>query len=350
MMIGLSLAVTSAGVSGSQSLAAEKIAAESAGMSVNFLDMSLLIKDTVTPANNFNGNANSKLTNGGTPTKWVRNSSGVWTSGTDLRTAYSSSSAALGLYSETAATNLFVSPRAPATQGVSVTAQAYTLSFDGTGTITLSGASTAGPLVGTGANDRVSLTFTPSVGTLTLTVSGTMDFVQLETGTISTTFTETTRTQDNVTLATSLFQIDPGAAHTVVCSFNSLAANAPANQNIITLNDNSANNRTTFFESTGGLIGQRVTSAGSSTVSASSASGVGTGGIIAARIAPNDYALYYNGAQITTDATVTMPASYTKLSFGVAETSGGQLNNTIKWAVVLPRGMDNTELTAISTP
>ena len=66
------------------------------------------------------------------------------------------------------------------TQSVATKAQAYVLSFWGTGTVTLSGTSTAGPLVGTGAGNRVSLTFTPTAGTLTLTVSGSVTNAQLE--------------------------------------------------------------------------------------------------------------------------------------------------------------------------
>jgi hypothetical protein len=81
---------------------------------------------------------------------------------------------------ESAATNVFLNSATGVTQSISVTAQAYTLSFYGTGTITLSGVSTAGPLVGTGANNRVSLTLTPTAGSLTLTVSGTTTNVQLE--------------------------------------------------------------------------------------------------------------------------------------------------------------------------
>ena len=69
-----------------------------------------------------------------------------------------------------------------ATQSRAVTAVGHTLSFTGTGSITLSGASTAGPLVGTGANDRVSLTFTPTAGSLTLTVSGSVTKGQLNLG------------------------------------------------------------------------------------------------------------------------------------------------------------------------
>jgi len=78
------------------------------------------------------------------------------------------------------------------TQSVTVTAVAHTLSFYGTGTITLSGASTAGPLVGTGAYpQRVSLTFTPTAGSLTLTVTGSCKFVQLEVGSFASSFIPT---------------------------------------------------------------------------------------------------------------------------------------------------------------
>jgi len=82
------------------------------------------------------------------------------------------------------------------TQSVTVAAVQHTLSFQGTGTVTLSGASTAGPLVGTGASDIVSLTFTPSAGSLTLTVTGTVEVAQLETGAIRTTYQRVTNRFD----------------------------------------------------------------------------------------------------------------------------------------------------------
>jgi hypothetical protein len=84
--------------------------------------------------------------------------------------------------------NILVGTATLATQTRVVTAAQHTLSFRGTGTVTLTGASTSGPLVGTGANDIVSLTFTPTAGNLTLTVSGTVNDAQLELGAVRTAY------------------------------------------------------------------------------------------------------------------------------------------------------------------
>lgn len=88
--------------------------------------------------------------------------------------------------------NLLLNSAILSTQAVPTVAQPYTLSFIGTGTVTLSGTSTAGPLVGTGATNRVSLTFTPTAGQLTLTVSGTVEQAQLEQRSQVTAYTPTT--------------------------------------------------------------------------------------------------------------------------------------------------------------
>lgn len=98
-------------------------------------------------------------------------------------------------------TNLVYPSATATTQVRAVTAVKHTLSFYGTGTVTLSGAF-SGSLVGTGANDRVSLTFTPTAGDLTLTVSGTVTDWQLEAGSNATSYIPTvtgsvTRNNDN---------------------------------------------------------------------------------------------------------------------------------------------------------
>lgn len=87
-------------------------------------------------------------------------------------------------------TNLVYPSATATTQVRAVTAVEHTLSFYGTGTVTLSGAF-SGSLVGTDANNRVSLTFIPTAGNLTLTVSGTVTDWQLEAGSNATSYIPT---------------------------------------------------------------------------------------------------------------------------------------------------------------
>jgi len=118
----------------------------------------------------------------------------------------------LGLLVEEARTNLLLNSGTLSTQSATVTAVAHTLHFTGTGTITLTGASAAGPLVGTGTGEanRVSLTFTPTAGSLTLTVSGTVTNAQLEAGAFRTSYIATagataTRAADVASITGSAF-------------------------------------------------------------------------------------------------------------------------------------------------
>jgi hypothetical protein len=108
------------------------------------------------------------------------------------------------LEAEQQRTNLVFPSATATTQTRTVTATAHTLTFYGTGSVTLSGVAT-GTLTGTGANDRVALTFTPTAGSLILTVTGTVTNWQLEPGTFSSTYIPTTtaavtRLKDDVTL------------------------------------------------------------------------------------------------------------------------------------------------------
>jgi hypothetical protein len=97
----------------------------------------------------------------------------------------------LGLLIEEQRQNLLLNSATLATQDVTVTAVAHTLSFYGTGTVTLSGTHSA-TVVGTGAYPtRTTLTFTPTAGTLTVTVSGTVQYANLEAGSFATSWIPT---------------------------------------------------------------------------------------------------------------------------------------------------------------
>lgn len=109
-----------------------------------------------------------------------------------------------GITIEAASTNLVLNSTTLSTQSVTVTSGVqYTCSFYGTGTITLSGAYSA-VMTGTGAFKLTKLTFTTSTTSVTLTVSGTVSYGQLELGTkatsrIITTGTSVTRAADVIT-------------------------------------------------------------------------------------------------------------------------------------------------------
>lgn len=77
------------------------------------------------------------------------------------------------------------------TQSVTLSAVPYTLSFYGTGSVAISGGHSA-TVVGSGAYPaRQTYTFTPTAGSTTFTVTGTVQFAQLEAGVFPTSFIPT---------------------------------------------------------------------------------------------------------------------------------------------------------------
>lgn len=100
-------------------------------------------------------------------------------------------------------TNRLLNSETVVNQSITTTNVPITLSFYGTGTINLSG-SFAGSLVGTGVNNRVNLTFTPTSGTLNISVVNSVKKGQLEQGSYLTSYIPTlvsavTRNTDIIT-------------------------------------------------------------------------------------------------------------------------------------------------------
>lgn len=138
----------------------------------------------------------TRTTNATNPATYI-DSSGAITAATNNQPRFDYDPVTLvckGLLIEESRTNSLLNTDLLSTQIVTVTAAARTLSFYGTGSVTLSGTHTA-VVSGTGAYPtRTTYTFTPTDGALTLTVSGTVQYAQLEAGAFATSYIPTTST------------------------------------------------------------------------------------------------------------------------------------------------------------
>lgn len=246
-----------------------------------------------------------------------------------------------------------------ATQNVTVAAVAHTLTFYGTGTVTLSGVSTAGPLVGTGAYpSRASLTFTPTAGTLTLTVTGTVQFAQLEAGAFATSFipsaaSQVTRAADSASMIGNNF------ARWYNQTEGTLFANYYQNDGLasggglLALSDNTNNNRILLTadgaSSSSIQPGMYVTAAGASQVAI--VAGTGTQNSfnkLTGAYATNDFACSFNGATVVDDASGVIPV-VDRAYIGAGATGATPINGTIARIAYYNRRLANTELQAITS-
>jgi hypothetical protein len=133
------------------------------------------------------------------------------------------------------------------TQTVTVTAAPWTISFYGTGSITLSGAHVA-TITGTSNTARTALTFTPSAGSLLCTVSGTAKWANCEIGSFATSFIPTagataTRAADIAVISGTAFS-DFYRQGIGTILLDSALANNPANStfpHILSISDGAYN-------------------------------------------------------------------------------------------------------------
>lgn len=124
--------------------------------------------------------------------KYVINSSGDLEAVPSGTLAFDYASGRRRMVLEGQSTNLVYPSAAPtAAFTLTVTAQPYTVSFWGTGSVVLSGTHSAS-VTGTGTSARTTYTFTPTAGSLTLTPSGSVTRLQLEATSMATSYIDTT--------------------------------------------------------------------------------------------------------------------------------------------------------------
>ncbi len=260
------------------------------------------------------------------------------------------------LNSSLAGTNL-------ATQNVTVTAVAHTLSFYGTGQIVLSGTSSA-TVVGDGAYPtRKTLTFTPTAGTLTLTVTGTVQYAQLEIGSFATSFIPTaasqvTRAADVATIQGSnffswvnqnegsLFSIGQGYAGTTVGNGNAaptLCSLFDALYRSINMfrNDSGGSGRPSYTINPLNAEALIIAPVGVTFNTGLSLS-------LAGAYKLNDAAFAVSNSLVGTDTSVTLPLTSSFQIGRLGSTNTGYWNGTIKQISYFPQRLSNDVLKGLT--
>jgi hypothetical protein len=261
--------------------------------------------------------------------------------------------AAKGLLIEEQRTNLLLQSDTLSTQNVATTAVATTLSFYGTGTVVLSGTST-GTLVGTGAYpNRVSLTVTPTAGTLTLTVTGSVRFANLEAGAFATSYIPTTSAQAtraaDVAVMTGTnfstwYNQSEGTLYAEGSTFELLTGGFPR---IAAINDGSNSNTIQISRNNSpsqarpsivsGTVSQYASDIGAWTLGASAK--------IALAYKVNDFAATINSGTVSLDTLGVVPV-VNRLHLGFDGTGGYLLNGHIKAIKYWNTRLTNAELQA----
>jgi len=251
-----------------------------------------------------------------------------------------------GLLIEGSRANLFLNSATGATQSITVTAAAHTLSFRGTGTITLSGTSTAGPLVGTGASNRVTLTFTPTAGSLTLTVSGSCTNVQLELGSFASSWIPTAgvAVTRNVDLA-AVSSPSVDFPMTLFAWFER-SADAGIGQVYLEVDDGTNNERANLLINASDIPTANMLDGGAtqSTISVGSALAVGSTTKLAARFGANNAQVARDGVLGTADVSATVPTTPTFIRFGENAPSGTPAFGYIRRAAIFSAALTDAQL------
>lgn len=260
---------------------------------------------------------------------------------------------------EEARTNLFLNSLVNgtnlSTQSVTLSAVAYTVSFYGTGSIVISGGHSA-TVSGTGAfPTRKTYTFTPTAGSSTFTVSGTVAYAQLEAGSFATSFIPTAgssvlRNPDVVNMTgtnfTDWYTSGPGTL--IVSTLLSALSTANA-QSSLNLGVDANNQIYLYANNTVGSRDAVITAAGAgqgfNSISGANTTSYTKQGFA---FATNSTAHVINGGTPVTDTTVTLPSAANTLRIGSNVSNFNQLNGWVAKVMYWPQRLTNAELQAFT--
>ena len=237
------------------------------------------------------------------------------------------------------------------TQSVSVTAQSYTISFYGTGTITLAGAAIQ-VVTGTGAYpSRRTFTFTPIVGVLICTVTGTVQFAQLEASVFASSFIPTagvavTRAADSAVMTSTNFSSWFNASEGTFVALASTDSTA-SNRGVYAASDGTNNNRIYLSVTTGA---QHLVVASSSTQADITVAGVVSDNTVfrdAFAYRANDINGATNGVLGAADTTVILPV-VDQFRLGARGDGNIRLDGRIRSITYYPTRLLDTQLQALT--
>jgi hypothetical protein len=256
--------------------------------------------------------------------------------------------AAKGLLIEEQRINLLLNSTALSTQSITVAAVANTLSFYGTGTVALSG-TCAGTLVGAGAFPaRAALTFTPTAGTCTATVTGSVLDAQIEAGAFATSYITTagaaaTRAADVATMATGPW-FNPAQGTMVVEATSSPGTSAGIFAQLD--NGTTANRLVAYQSGAGPAIAAYAASGGTQILLYSPIATVAAGVTfkVGMSLRAGQQLVVMNGAAPLVSASALNPVGITELLLG--NNGGTWMNGTLSRVRYWPRVLSGGELQA----
>jgi hypothetical protein len=250
-------------------------------------------------------------------------------------------------------TQLYGETATMATQTKTVTAVEHTVGFYGTGTITFTG-TYAGSLVGTGINDRVELTFTPTAGSLISTVSGSVASSQLVTGDYLGSYipNTTTGTITRIADAASKTGLSSYINSTEGVLYAEIAAlSDDGTTRRITISDENNNNYLSirYDSESNRILAQLVLDVGTGFAVLYTVSDVTEYHKIAVKWKENDSALWVDGIERDISGSNSVAPSNTFNEIGFKRGNTNFFNGRCKDLRVYSTALTDTELTALTT-